>query len=171
MKSALFGIVAYGFTSVLLFGGPLHAIALLMFWQERLGLAYWPALIPVAILLAIFATMFALRQGLPRVLLPAVFISISMGLAALLIGGYAEIQRGRIVKRFGPDVEIQSSIFASFRNAPREFQFFLHGAALKNCKPFAWSYRQITFYELPPNVAVNVLPATWIKDCKIQRTR
>jgi len=111
----------------------------------------------------------AAASGLPRPLVPAVFLSLSMVLSAILVGGYAELERGRNVARFQPDQQLRSSIFSSFRNAPRAFQLFLHGAAVKDCKPYAWSYRQMDFYELPANVAVNVLPARWIEDCKIQR--
>lgn len=171
LKAGLFGMLAFGFTSVPLYGGPFQALGLLTFWRDRLGLAYWPALILGAMVLAIVATKFVARFGIPRFLFPAIFISISMSFSALLVGSYAENKRGSIVEKFEPDVEIRSSIFASFRNAPREFQFFLHGAALKHCKPYAWSYRLMAFYELPPNVAVNVLPTSWVEECKIQRTR
>ena len=171
LNGGIFGLLAYGLTSVLLYGGPLQALGLLTFWRDRLGLAYWPALLLVAMVLAIFLAKFSARFGMPRVLIPAVFIVISMSFSALLVGSYAANQRDGIVEKFEPDVEIRSSVFASFRNAPQEFQFFLHGAALKDCKPYAWSYRQMSFYELPPNVAVNVLPASWIEECNIQRTR
>ncbi|WP_322327156.1 hypothetical protein [Cypionkella sp.] len=171
LVAGISGLLAYGFTSVFLYGGPLQALGLLTIWRDRLGLAFWPALVLVAMVLAIFPTKFSARFGMPRVLLPAVFVVISMGFSALLVGSYAANQRDGIVEKFEPDVEIRSSVFASFRNAPHEFQFFLHGAALKDCKPYAWSYRQMAFYELPPNVAVNVLPTSWIKKCNIQRTR
>lgn len=165
------GLLAYGFTSTILFGGPLQAIAFLTIWRDRLGLAFWPALLLFAMMLAAFLTKSSLRIGMPRVFLPAVFVLISMSSSALLVGSYAAIQRSRIVKEFEPDVEIRSSVFASFRYARQDFQFFLHGAALKNCKPYAWSYSQMAFYELPSNVAVNVLPTSWIDECNIQRTR
>jgi len=171
LNAGILSALSYGLTSVLLCGGPLQALGLLTFWRDRLGLALWPALILVAMLLAIVLTRFVARFGMPRVVLPAVFIVFSMGFAALLVGIYAESQRGRVVEAFKPDVEMRASIFESFRNAPRDFQFFLHGAALRDCKPYAWSYRQMTFYELPPNVAVNVLPISWTEKCNIRRTR
>lgn len=171
LNAGIVSLLAYVFTSVLLYGGPLQALGLLTYWRDRLGLAYWPALLLAAMVLAIFLTKYSARFGVPRVLLPAVFIIISMGFSALLVGSFAAVKRDVIVERFEPDVEIRSSIFASFRNAPQEFQFFLHGAALKSCVPYAWSYRQMAFYELPPNVAVNVLPERWVEECNIQRTR
>lgn len=171
LVAGVYSFLAYGLTSSLFFGGPLQAIAFLSIWRDRLGLAYWPALLLVAIVLAIFLTKPFLRFGMPRILLPAVFIFISMSSSALLVGSFAAMSRDRIVEEFEPDVEIRSSILASFRYTRQDFNFFLHGAALKNCKPYAWSYSQMSFYELPANVAVNVLPKSWIDECNIQRTR
>jgi len=171
LNAGILGLLSYGLTAALLYGGPLQALGLLTFWRDRLGLSYWPALIVVAMLLALFVTKFVARFGVPRVVLPAVFVAISMGFSALLVGKYADNQRSSVVDAFEPDIEFRASIFRSFRNAPRDFQFFLHGAALKDCKPYAWSYRQMAFYELPSNVAVNVLPISWIEECDIERTR
>ena len=170
-KAGLFGLLAYVFVSLLLFGGPFQALGLLTFWRDRLGLDYWPAIIPVAMVFAFFVSRYAVQSGMPRPFFSAVFVAVSMSFSALLVGGYAEYRRADIVEEFKPDAELKSSIYASFHNAPREFQFFLHGAALKDCTPYAWSYRQMAFYELPPNVAINVLPSDWIQECKILRTR
>lgn len=169
LNAGILGLLSYGLTSALLYGGPVQALSLLTFWRDRLGLAFWPALIPVALLLAVFAAKFLAWLDVPRVILPAVFVAISMGLSTLLVGMYAETRRSSVVEAFEPDIEIRSSILESFRNAPRDFQLFLHGAALKDCIPYAWSYRQMAFYELPSNVAVNVLPRSWIEACNIQR--
>ncbi|AZQ66416.1 hypothetical protein EF888_04265 [Silicimonas algicola] len=169
--AGIYSLLAYGFTSSLFFGRPFQAIAFLTIWRDRLGLVYWPALLVVAIMLAAFLTKSSLRFGMPRILLPAVFVFISMSSSALLVGSFAAISRNRIVEEFKPNVEMRSSIFTSLRYARQDFKFFLHGAALKNCKPYAWSYSKMAFYELPANVAVNVLPTSWIEECSIQRTR
>ena len=169
-KFVLVTVLAYCFVSVLLFGGPFRAFYFLTFWSGRLGVDYWHVLVLVAAVLGYLATELAVRLGMHYLLIPVVFISISMGLSAVFVGYYAEHQRDRIVEDFEPDVEIRSSIFASYRSAPRDFQFFLHGAVLKDCKPFAWSYRRMAFYELKPSVAPNVLPREWIEKCKIRRT-
>jgi hypothetical protein len=167
----VFGILAFGLLSFILFGGPLQAIAFLTIWNDRLGMVYWPVLLLIAIVLATLLSRYSLRSGMPRVLLPAVLVVISMLFSAILVGAFAAMERNRIVKAFEPEVEVRSSIFASFRYERQDFNFFLHGAALKNCKPYAWSYSKMAFYELPNNVAVNVLPASWIKKCSIERTR
>ena len=170
LGAGIIAVLACCFTSTVLFGGPFRALALFTIWNDRLGLAYWRALVLVAILLALMLTMVAARFGLPRAVLPAFFIVISMGFSALMVGSYAAAQRAQIVEKFSPDLEIRSSVFASFRNAPRDFQFFLHGAAMKHCQPYAWSYREMAFYKLPPNVAINVLPPNWLEQCGIERT-
>lgn len=163
--------LAFGLTSSLFFGGPLQAIAFLTIWRDRLGLAYWPALLLVSIVISVFLTRRFLRFGMPRILLPSVFIFVSMSSSTFLVGSFAAMSRDRIVEEFEPDVEVRTSVFASFRYTRQDFNLFLHGAALKNCKPYAWSYSQMAFYELPANVAVNVLPTRWIDECNIQRTR
>jgi len=99
----VFGLLAFGFMSVLLFGGPLQAIAFLTIWSDRLGMAYWPALILVAIVLAAFLTKYLLRFGLPRVFLPATFVVTTMLFSALLVGTCAVMERNRIIQDFEPD--------------------------------------------------------------------
>ncbi len=168
MKTGFFAVVAYFVASVAFFGGPFRALGLLLLWGDR-GLPYGSAVL-LALAIALLATHFAERVGVPRFLYAAIFISVSIASSAVMVGTYAEIKRGYIVEKFKPDVEIRRSIFASFRNAPRDFQFFLHGAALKDCRPYAWSYRRMEFYELSPSVAPNVLPSSWVKECKIGRT-
>jgi hypothetical protein len=170
-KSGLCAVLAFGVVTALLFGSPLQAVGLLTVWRDRLGLDYWPVLVPVAMGLAVYPAWVALRVRVPRFLGPAVFVFLAVVLSAGLVGFCAEYQRARVVGAFGADVEMRSSIFASYRNAPQEFQFFLHGAALKACKPYAWSYRVMGFYELPADVAVNVLPGEWVEQCDIRRTR
>lgn len=78
--------------------------------------------------------------------------------------------RSQKVTELSPD-RVRLTTFAhSLRFAGREFQFDLHGAALKDCRPYAWSYKRMAFYELPPNIAVNVLSPDWIAECRIERT-
>ena len=171
LRAGIFALLAYCLASTVLFGGPFQALALLTIWNDRLMLPYWSVLVFLPILLALMLTRLSARPRVPRALLPAFFIVISMGFSALMVGSYAAAQRARIVEKFDPDLEIRSSVFTSFRNAPRDFQFFLHGAAMKDCKLYAWSYREMGFYKLPPNVAINVLPPNWLEQCGIQRTR
>jgi len=93
-----------------------------------------------------------------------------MVLSVGLVGAYAEYLRRVRVLEFAPDSYVEKPFFRSLQEVPNDFQFFLHAAALKHCKPYAWSYREMDFYELPPDAAVNVLPAEWIKRCAIKRS-
>lgn len=73
------------------------------------------------------------------------------------------------IKRLNPDKVFQNSFRQSVRQTPREFQFFLHAGAMKDCKAYGWSYSEMRFYELRSSVAPNVLPIEWIKACNIKR--
>ena len=94
----------------------------------------------------------------------AVMLSIT-----LMITVYAELRRSYEIAQFAPDEEYRASIFQSFRKAPADSQFFLHGAALKNCTPYAWSWHSMGYYPLSAKVAPNVLPGAWLKKCQITR--
>ena len=79
--------------------------------------------------------------------------------------------RQRAIQELAPEQMYTRSFVDSLRNAPDEFQSFLHAGALKNCTPYAWSYSEMEFYQMPANVAVNVLPQNWIDECRIVRTQ
>jgi phosphate/sulfate permease len=87
----------------------------------------------------------------------------------LFAAALAENKRHKVYKSFGPGEIISNSFFRSLRETPKEYQFYLHAAALKDCKPYAWSYSEMEFYLLPDSVAPNVLPSDWVKRCNIKR--
>ena len=78
----------------------------------------------------------------------------STGLAT----GAVEAERDRIVADFAPDCVTLEPLRRSFREAPREHQFFLHGAATRDGEPYAWSWREMGFYPLDDRTWPNVLP-------------
>ena len=98
------------------------------------------------------------------------YVAAVMTTSVVGIGLYADHVRATRTTEFAADVSVGHSFFRSIRVAPSEFQFDLHAAALKRCKPYGWSYRTMDFYELPPNVAVNVLPAEWVNRCHMHRS-
>lgn len=98
------------------------------------------------------------------------FVVLAIVLPTTIVGLYADSERRRGVSAFGADEVEENSFFTSIREAPQDFQFVLHTAALKGCTPYAWSYRTQSFYKLPPDAAVNVLPQRWIAKCGIART-
>ena len=163
-------LVAYFASATVWFGGFLHSVGFLTFWNDRLGIAYWPLVALAGVGVGLGLALLSLRGGLPLRFAPAIFITCSMACSTIGLGVYTEISRSREIERFSPDLAERASFFRSLHAAPREFQFFLHGAALKDCVPYAWSYRTMSFYELPPNIAVNVLPGIWIEECDIRRS-
>ena len=165
-------IGAYSVAALILFGDVYKPIAFASLLQNRLGAPFWQALIVVGGIVAVALTsMFRVRFRLNnRYFLPG-FIFLWMSLSVLFVGIYAEGLRFRAVNAFGPDDYRSRPFMISIRKAPRDFQLFLHAAALKDCQPYAWSYRQMDFYKLSPNVAINVAPGDWIKRCAIERTR
>lgn len=96
------------------------------------------------------------------------WIAIFTGTAGTAV--YADHLRRMAFDDLHPDIEVQNSFLASIFQAPRELQFFLHGAAMKDCTPMAWSYADMDFYRLPDNAAVNVLPVEWVEACDISRS-
>lgn len=163
-------VLVYVAVSLLIFGSIFTPIDVLIFPSNRLGASLWPLMCALGIITAAYI---AFRTTFPAQLVSwraPVFIVIAMFLSVGLVAAYAEMLRYWRVQEFAPDSYIGSSFFQSLRQAPTEFQFFLHAAALKGCKPYAWSYREMAFYELEPDVAVNVLPGEWLQRCAIKRT-
>lgn len=161
--------LAYIVVTVVLFGDPFQPIALATFWSGRLGAPYWQGIAIISFAAAGLIFMRPARDAIPALLRPAIFLILAVLLPTMTVGLYADGIRHREVLAFEPDEVEEHSFFRSIREAPADFQFFLHTAALKGCTPYAWSYRKIAFYVLPPNIAVNVLPQQWIKRCGIVR--
>lgn len=154
----------------LAFGDVLAPLLLMTIWSDRLGAPYWKIAVPGSFAIAAFVLSASSSHIRSPYRLP-VFVVAGLLLSVISVGLYADwIRRERIIE-FNADVAIQHTFFRSIREAPREFQFFLHSAALKGCVPYAWSYRLMEFYQLPSDVAVNVLPQDWLECCSIQRTR
>lgn len=164
-------VVAYSASAIVWFGGFLRPIGFLTLWNDRLAVDNWTVVVLAGIGFGLGLALLGLRFSLKLRYAPAVFIACAMTCSTIALGIYTENTRSREIEKFSPDLEMRASFFRSLRASPRDFQFFLHGAALKDCVPYAWSYRTMSFYELSQNVAVNVLPAAWLEDCDIVRTQ
>ncbi|HEX7712152.1 MAG TPA: hypothetical protein VF418_14565 [Sphingomonadaceae bacterium] len=99
---------------------------------------------------------------------PALFFTAWITLSIAITALYADHVRRSKLSAFHPDALFQHSFLRSLREAPREFQFYLHAGALKNCVPYGWSYREMNLYRIPPSAAINVLPREWITRCAIR---
>lgn len=155
-----FSILVYAALAILIFNDILAPLNFLMASDSSLGLPFWRFLVIVSAVLAAISSRYV--AGFFR--LP-IFLSIWMLLSVLFVGVYADLARRIAISNFDADVYYQRSFFRSMREAPREFQFFLHAAAVKDCRPLAWSYSQMGFYELPWGVAVNVFPTERLDHC------
>lgn len=169
MRSLGRTVLVYVVLSALICGGPLMPIALLAMYRDHLGAPHWFWLVVAAGAIAACGTLAACRRRqTARFELP-LFAGLWLVLSPSLVGGYATYLRAGQVAAFQPDSYMGSSFLSSLQNAPADYQFFLHAAALKDCKPYAWSYREMAFYELPTSAAVNVLPPEWLDRCSIRR--
>jgi hypothetical protein len=168
LKAAGFCLIAYFFVALALCGdvfSPIHFVT--TFWP-RPGL--WHIFLLAS---AVFAAAIASPVVVPQLsgyMRPALFTVTWMVFTVLSVGLYADWERREAISSFRPDSEIQHSFFLSIREVPREFQFYVHSAALKACIPYIWSYWRMSLVQLDPNVAVNVLPPDWITRCNIKRT-
>lgn len=153
ITSVLLTIGSYIIMSWLLFDGVWRPIALLTIYNDRLASKYWvgPLIIAVVLGFVISRRAIALLQG-------AIFVACSMTICVGLVWVIAGGIRAQEIRRFHPDLVETHSFLKSLQNAPNAFQFFLHAAAWKDCKPYAWSYREMRFYELPDAAAQNVMP-------------
>ena len=87
---------------------------------------------------------------------PAILIAVWMIICVLATAIIAEAARARRIAQFSPDYVHTNRFTDSLRQAPREWQFFLHALAVKDCQLYAWSYREMDFYHLPPSVVKNL---------------
>ena len=160
-------LCAYALVTLLVFGDPLQPIGLATRWSDRLGIPYWRtiALFCVAASASVFVQ--PIRARIKYVFRPPLFVMLAILLPTVVVGLLAEAIRFRAVVAFEADEVEEHSIFESISKAPEDFQFFLHTAALKDCKPYAWSYRRLGFYPLGQSVAGNVIPRKWMKMCSI----
>ncbi|WP_377848182.1 hypothetical protein [Bosea sp. UC22_33] len=163
-------VLAYTAVTVLLFGSVSQPLALAILWPDRLGLLLWSWIAVLCVVASAFIFAVPLQSPAASVFRLPMFVVLAIILPTTIVGLYADIERRRGVRAFEADEVEENSFFTSIREAPQEFQFFLHTAALKNCAAYAWSYRTQSFYHLPPDVAVNVLPHRWIAKCGIVRT-
>jgi hypothetical protein len=165
----LLATFAYAVVTVMLFGNPFQPIALATLWSSRLGAPYWQGIAIISFAASTLIFLRPIRDAIPTLLREPVFLILAVLLPTAAVGLYADGIRHRTVLALHADEVEEHSFFRSIREAPADFQFFLHTAALKGCTPYAWSYRKLAFYVLPPNIAVNVLPQQWITRCGIVR--
>ena len=168
MGTAL-AMLVYVIVTAVLFGGPLHPIALATMWSNRLGAPYWPLIALLMIAASALVFIGSRRSGFDAELRLPIFVALAVILPTVTVGIYADWLRSAAIRAFEPDEVVDHSFLQSLHESPREFQSFLHSAVLKECTPYTWSYRTMSFHVMSPNIGANVLPRPWIERCNIRR--
>jgi len=173
--SVAFALAAYFIASYLVFGRGLAAADTflhLLFMPSSIGK---PAIVawicaPIALAISIYAARQARRYGLTTILFVPSIVFLWIVLTALMAGMILEGWKTYAVNGFEADRQYTRPAFASYHHARSPGSRRLHGAALKDCQAYLWSYREMTFRAIGPDTAVNVLPGEWVAECGIKRT-
>ncbi|WP_120500576.1 hypothetical protein [Roseovarius sp. EL26] len=160
------------FLSIIVFGGFGRFLAFGLFWGNRLGAPYWFVLAIFSLVIS-YLIVYLIVLRLPKAeygecAQRSISISIFVILPVAFVGIYAEVLRRQAIAEFEPDRVFQNLFWVSLHNAPRDWQFYLHAGAMKDCVPYAWSYRAMGMYELKESVMFNVLPSKWFDECGIK---
>lgn len=158
-RAAGWSVVAALVFATLVHGGPLAPLRTLARHGDVIA-AHLPVEAMLAAVLGAWlaAVLLARRTRWPT-LVPVLVLTFAMAAASGLAFARMGAARAAAVERFGAECVALAPLWRSFREAPREFQFFTHGTAVKDGAPYGWSWGEMRFYPLPPNVARNVLPA------------
>lgn len=161
-KTAALGALTYVAIAEVTFGGVLKPLEFATRWSDRLGAPHWLWIVLACFAVATCSYFIPARFSIVR---GPVFVAVGLGGSLILVGAYADHLRIEATREFSPSQQFQHSFFESIRNAPEEYQFFLHAGVMKNCIPYAWSYRTMNFYRIPQSAAPNVMPITWLAAC------
>ena len=118
-----------------------------------------PEVVPLAACAAIgwaLLAFLALRRGWPSAPLALASVAV-LALGSWAVGARVDERRAAVAEAFRAECVRLAPLRRSFAEAPRELQLFLHGEAVKDGEPHAWSYREMAFYPLSDNVWPNVL--------------
>lgn len=160
--TAWLAVLCYGAIAWFVFGNLLKPVMLVTAFSDRLGAPYWRGLVLASFMLGAVSFRLPARLALLR---GPLFVAVGMSGSLVSVGLYAEYLRSEAIEDFHPDRQSREPFLDSVYNAPQDFQFFLHGAAMKRCVPYAWSYRSMGFYRVPPAAARNVMPGRWLAEC------
>ena len=166
MKTAALAFVTYLVIASFAFGDPLTPIAYATFWSGRLGAPYWFWIVCACFAVGACSFLLPARFSLVR---GPVFVAVGLVGSLITVGAYSDHLRSKALNEFGADRLIQHSFSESVRNPHEEFHYFVHAAAMKDCVPYAWSYRAMSVYRVPLRAAVNVMPEKWLEQCSIRR--
>ena len=100
----------------------------------------------------------------------AAITTTAIGTSAVLTSAFLTVSRNTIADKFGPDRIEKRSVFWSMQIGmpwSEPLNTHTHAIAMKDCKPFNWSWTRMSFLRLPHNIAINTVPSAWFEDCGI----
>lgn len=165
MRSVVAVIISYCAISLIVFGSLLKPIMFATVWSDRLGIPSWRWVALGCVAVSSIVLLIPSRLLPSRPIKLSLFVAFAMTTLMAAIGSYSDHLRNRYIENFAADDVVTNSFFESITEAPREFQRYLHSAALKDCIAFGWSYRTMSFYQIPPSAAKNVVPHSWLEQC------
>ncbi len=165
IKAIAPGCVTYVAIAIFAFGSVFKPVFLAL-EPERLGAPHW-TWVPL-VCFAIASLSFRIPARLWFLRGPFFYRHRTGRFRARRRGLRRQVDKSRAGEISG-NPQTQHSFLQSLRNAPEEYQFYLHAAAMKDCVPYAWSYRTMSFYRVPLSAAINVVPGKWLKECSIDR--
>ncbi|MEE4200985.1 hypothetical protein [Erythrobacter sp.] len=103
--------------------------------------------------------------------IPALWRWSVWGLAAIIapitaVALYEGIVRDVATKRLDPEAVFARPLLHSIRHTQFNVgTLYVHGAALKDCRAYLWSYRRMDYVEISPGRTGNLLPREWKERC------
>jgi len=166
LKQIVLGILSYVFVSTALLAHPFWPLIFLLGWQDRLGIPHWEWFIALGAVVATIIVGWLWRFDRLRHHFVPVWVALWILATVLPITITADARREAALRAFAPDRSFSHSIWRSFREAPREFQFYLHAGAVNDCTGYGWSYREMAFYEIPPSANADPRIDKWLWACQ-----
>lgn len=171
---AVLTLAAYLAASFLMFGDGLTPLVIgpgmfaAPFYSPALAAIGWVSGL-AALAVSIVSVRFAISRGVSRIFLLPLIVFFWITLSAMVAGAALESWKSREFHRFSADRKYVESVFIAYHlTFFSDRSQYVHGAAVKDCKPYIWSYGSMSFEAIEPNTAVNVLPREWVKECSIK---
>lgn len=156
-------VLLTGFALGVFLTGNLFGVFYPLLFFDHLPLALWLVGLGAGVLGGWIAWRL-LRRRLKPLVLPAVLTTAAIVTGVVGMAATAGVWRGIVISRFAPDNVQSRSFLASLRSAPRDYQFDLHSAMVRQCTAYGWSYRTMAPYEIPARAIANVMPRDWFAD-------
>lgn len=172
IRTTVFWII-FILTAAIIFANPLRPLYffLTLVFVEELPLPDWILISSIMAGIAVGAvTAFGSRPIRERnasyLSSTTVFVSVFMATSAVSAAMITTHEREQAVRIFKADQVELRSFWKSLRRDSENFAY-AHAVAIKDCNPYIWSYRTMEFHSLNQNIAKNVLPNEWVRQCKI----